>query len=106
VPRSMLDPLASHQINVTGFLNLLLAAREAKVRRFVYASSSAVYGDDPEAAKVETKIGKPLSPYAASKAINEVYADTFGQAYGFTSIGLRYFNVFGPRQDLMGLTRR
>jgi UDP-N-acetylglucosamine 4-epimerase len=98
----MLDPLASHQINVTGFLNLLLAAREAKVRRFVYASSSAVYGDDPEVAKLEPKIGKPLSPYAATKLINEVYADTFAQAYGFTSIGLRYFNVFGPRQDPNG----
>ena len=102
VPRSMLDPLDFHQSNVTGFLNLLLAAREAKVHHFVYASSSAVYGDDPGTAKVETKIGKPLSPYAATKAINEIYADAFAQAYGFSSIGLRYFNVFGPRQDPEG----
>ena len=102
VPRSMLDPLGSHKSNVTGFLNMLLAAREAKVRRFVYASSSAIYGDDPELPKVEHKIGKPLSPYAATKAINEVYGDAFTKAYGFGSIGLRYFNVFGPRQDPEG----
>jgi UDP-N-acetylglucosamine 4-epimerase len=99
VPRSMAEPLASHESNVTGFLNMLFAARDAKVQRFVYASSSAVYGDDPGLPKVETKTGQPLSPYAATKAINEVYATAFSQAYGFNSIGLRYFNVFGPRQD-------
>jgi UDP-N-acetylglucosamine 4-epimerase len=102
VPRSMADPLTCHQSNVTGFLNMLLAARDAKVKRFVYASSSAVYGDNPELPKVEEKIGKPLSPYAASKAIDEVYADAFANAYSFGSIGLRYFNVFGPRQDPEG----
>jgi len=99
VPLSMDDPLACHRSNVTGFLNMLVAAREAKVQRFVYASSSAIYGDDPGLPKREEKIGKPLSPYAASKTINEVYADAFALAYGFPSIGLRYFNVFGPRQD-------
>ena len=102
VPLSMEDPLACHRSNVTGFLNLLVAAREAKVKRLVYASSSAVYGDDPEMPKVEDKIGQPLSPYAASKRMDEIYADTLGRAYGFESIGLRYFNVFGPRQDPQG----
>lgn len=99
VPGSMADPLGCHRSNVTGFLNLLLAAREAKVRRLVYASSSAIYGDEPALPAVEGKVGTPLSPYAASKAINEVYAAAFTRAYGFPSIGLRYFNVFGPRQD-------
>jgi len=99
VPFSMADPLASHRSNVTGFLNMLLAARDAKVKRFVYASSSAVYGDDPGLPKVESKVGRPLSPYAATKAIDEVYANAFALAYGLESIGLRYFNVFGPRQD-------
>jgi UDP-N-acetylglucosamine 4-epimerase len=99
VPRSMVDPLESHRSNVTGFLNMLVASRDAQVKRFVYASSSAVYGDEPELPKVEHRIGKPLSPYAATKAINEVYANAFARAYGFGSIGLRYFNVFGPRQD-------
>jgi UDP-N-acetylglucosamine 4-epimerase len=99
VPLSMTDPLRSHRSNVNGFLNMLVAARDAKVQRFVYASSSAVYGDDPGLPKVEEKLGKPLSPYAATKAINEVYADTFALAYGLPSIGLRYFNVFGRRQD-------
>jgi UDP-N-acetylglucosamine 4-epimerase len=102
VPFSMKDPLASHRSNVTGFLNMLLAARDAKVKRFVYASSSAIYGDDPSLPKVEKKTGQPLSPYAATKAINEVYASAFALAYGFPSIGLRYFNVFGPRQDPEG----
>jgi UDP-N-acetylglucosamine/UDP-N-acetylgalactosamine 4-epimerase len=102
VPFSMKDPLASHRSNVTGFLNMLLAARDANVRRFVYASSSAVYGDDPGLPKMEDKIGRPLSPYAATKAINEVYASAFALAYGIPSIGLRYFNVFGPRQDPEG----
>ena len=99
VPQSMSDPLGCHRSNVTGFLNMLIAARDAKVKRFVYASSCAVYGDDPGLPKVEEKQGKPLSPYAATKAMNEVYADAFALAYGFPSIGLRYFNVFGLRQD-------
>ena len=99
VPASMADPLGAHRSNVTGFLNMLVAARNAKVGRFVYASSSAVYGDDPQLPKVESKIGKPLSPYAATKAIDEVYTTTFANAFGLGSIGLRYFNVFGPRQD-------
>jgi len=98
VPLSMADPLGSHRSNVTGFLNMLIAARDAKVKQFVYASSSAVYGDDPGLPKVEEKVGQPLSPYAATKAINEVYAQAFALAYSFPSIGLRYFNVFGPRQ--------
>jgi UDP-N-acetylglucosamine 4-epimerase len=102
VPRSMAEPLASHAANVTGFLNMLIAARDAKVKRFVYASSSAVYGDSPELPKTEERIGHPLSPYAATKQMNEVYADTFARAYGLESIGLRYFNVFGPRQDPEG----
>src|SRR5664279_4086495 len=99
VPHSMADPLGCHRSNVTGFLNMLVAARDAKVKRFVYASSSAIYGDDPGLPKVEDKVGKPLSPYAGTKVINEVYADTFALAYGLPSIGLRYFNVFGRRQD-------
>jgi UDP-N-acetylglucosamine 4-epimerase len=102
VPLSMAEPLASHESNVTGFLNMLLAARGAKVKQFVYASSCAIYGDDPSLPIVESKIGKPLSPYAATKAINEVYATAFARAYGFSSVGLRYFNVFGPRQDPEG----
>jgi UDP-N-acetylglucosamine 4-epimerase len=102
VPRSMEDPIGCHESNVTGFLNTLIAARDAGARRLVYASSSAVYGDAPELPKVEDKVGRPLSPYAASKRVNEVYADAFAQAYGFGSIGLRYFNVFGPRQDPNG----
>jgi UDP-N-acetylglucosamine 4-epimerase len=99
VPLSMTDPLGCHRSNVTGFLNMLVAARDVKVTRFVYASSSAIYGDDPGLPKVEQKVGKPLSPYAATKAIDEVYAGTFAVAYGLPSIGLRYFNVFGRRQD-------
>ena len=102
VPRSMEAPLLCHAANVSGFINMLNAARTAKVQRFVYASSSAVYGDHPGLPKVEAEIGLPLSPYAASKRINEVYADSFALAYGFQSIGLRYFNVFGPRQDPNG----
>ena len=102
VPRSMEDPLGAHESNISGFLNVLVAAREAKVSRFVYASSSAVYGDEPALPKVESRIGRPLSPYGATKAINEVYATAFALAYGFASIGLRYFNVFGPRQDPEG----
>ena len=99
VPRSMADPLNSHDSNVTGFVNLLDAARLAGVKRFIYASSSSVYGDEPNLPKREERVGNPLSPYAATKAINEVYAKVYEQAFGFPSIGLRYFNVFGPRQD-------
>ena len=102
VPLSMNDPLTCHRANVTSFLNLLIAARDAGVKRFVYASSSAVYGDDPATAKVEEEIGRPLSPYAASKRMDEVYADMFAMGFGFASVGLRYFNIFGPRQDPEG----
>lgn len=99
VPRSLADPLRSHHSNVTGFLNMLVVARDAKVRRFVFASSSSVYGDHPALPKTEDRIGRPLSPYAATKRMNEIYADVFARAYGVPYIGLRYFNVFGPRQD-------
>jgi len=99
VPRSIEEPLGAHQANATGFLQMLEAARNAKVKRFVYASSSAVYGDHPALPKVEDQLGRLLSPYAATKLINEIYAQTYAQTYGFASIGLRYFNVFGPRQD-------
>jgi UDP-N-acetylglucosamine/UDP-N-acetylgalactosamine 4-epimerase len=99
VPRSIDDPIASHESNVTGFLNMLVAARDAKVKRFVYAASSAAYGDHPGLPKVEETIGRPLSPYGAGKYMNELYADVFGRCYGMETIGLRYFNVFGPRQD-------
>ena len=102
VPRSLAEPLATHAANVTGFVNMLEAARGAKVKRFVYASSSAIYGDRPELPKVEERIGQPLSPYAATKWMNEIYADTFARAYGLECVGLRYFNVFGPRQDPEG----
>jgi UDP-N-acetylglucosamine 4-epimerase len=102
VPASLADPAKCHRSNVTGFLNLLNAARAAAVAGFVYASSSAVYGDEPTLPKVEDKIGQPLSPYAASKWMNEIYTDVFARAYEFPSIGLRYFNVFGPRQDPEG----
>jgi UDP-N-acetylglucosamine/UDP-N-acetylgalactosamine 4-epimerase len=99
VPRSIANPLASHEANVTGFLNMLIAARDAGVSRFVYAASSSTYGDHVELPKVEDRIGKPLSPYAVTKYANELYAGVFARCYGFASIGLRYFNVFGPRQD-------
>jgi len=99
VPRSIDDPIASHESNVTGFLNMLVAARDAKVKRFVYAASSAAYGDHPGLPKVEETIGRPLSPYGAGKYMNELYADVFGRCYGLQTVGLRYFNVFGPRQD-------
>ncbi|HET9576175.1 MAG TPA: SDR family oxidoreductase [Usitatibacter sp.] len=102
VPRSIDDPIATHENNVTGFLNMLVAARDAKVKRFVYAASSAAYGDHPALPKVEDAIGRPLSPYGAGKHMNELYADVFGRCYGFEAIGLRYFNVFGPRQDPEG----
>ena len=99
VPRSLADPLTSHEVNVTGTLNMLHAAHEAGVKRFVYASSSSVYGDHPVLPKVEENIGEPLSPYAATKAADEMYARVFGRCYGLETVGLRYFNVFGPRQD-------
>jgi UDP-N-acetylglucosamine/UDP-N-acetylgalactosamine 4-epimerase len=102
VPRSMLEPRASHASNVDGFLNVLLASHEAGVRRFVYASSSSVYGDEASEPKVEERIGRPLSPYAATKLIDEVYAGTFRRTHGIETVGLRYFNVFGPRQDPQG----
>lgn len=99
VPRSVEDPLTTNAANITGFLNMLVAARDAKVKRFVYAASSSTYGDHPGLPKVEDTIGKPLSPYAVTKYVNELYADVFGKTYGLQSMGLRYFNVFGPRQD-------
>jgi UDP-N-acetylglucosamine 4-epimerase len=99
VPRSMADPLTSHDTNVTGFLNMLDAARQAGVSRFVYAASSSTYGDEPNLPKVEDRIGNPLSPYAATKLADEIYAGVYARSYGFKATGLRYFNVFGPRQD-------
>jgi UDP-N-acetylglucosamine 4-epimerase len=99
VPRSIDDPVSSNDANVSGFLNMLVAARDAGVARFVYASSSAVYGDHPALPKVEDTIGNPLSPYGLTKYVDELYAQIFSRCYGFDSIGLRYFNVFGPRQD-------
>ena len=99
VPRSIEDPLTSNASNVSGFLNVLVSARDNRVRRFVYASSSAIYGDHPGLPKVEEVIGGPLSPYAVTKYVNELYADVFARCYGIETIGLRYFNVFGPRQD-------
>jgi UDP-N-acetylglucosamine/UDP-N-acetylgalactosamine 4-epimerase len=102
VPRSLQDPVTSNATNISGFLNMLLAARDAGVKRFVYAASSSTYGDHPALPKVEDVIGKPLSPYAITKYVNELYADVFSRSYGFHSIGLRYFNVFGPRQDPNG----
>jgi UDP-N-acetylglucosamine 4-epimerase len=102
VPRSVEDPINTNANNVTGFLNMLVAARDAKVKRFVYAASSSTYGDHPGLPKVEEQIGKPLSPYAVTKYVNELYAEVFGKTYGLQSIGLRYFNVFGPRQDPKG----
>ncbi|MBX3746987.1 MAG: SDR family oxidoreductase [Verrucomicrobiae bacterium] len=102
VPQSIEDPVTTHAINVTGFLHMLEAARQAGVRRVVYASSSAVYGDATDLPAVEDRIGRPLSPYAVSKSINEQYAAVFERCYGLISVGLRYFNVFGPRQDPNG----
>jgi UDP-N-acetylglucosamine/UDP-N-acetylgalactosamine 4-epimerase len=102
VPRSIRDPLATHHANATGFLNMLVAARDAKVQRFVYAASSSTYGDSPALPKVEDTIGRPLSPYAVTKYVNELYADVFSRCYGLETIGLRYFNVFGARQDPQG----
>ena len=102
VPRSVNDPITSNESNVSGFLNMIVAARDANVKQFVYASSSSVYGDHPDLPKVEDKIGNVLSPYAATKKFNEIYADIFARTYDFKPIGLRYFNVFGPRQDPEG----
>jgi UDP-N-acetylglucosamine/UDP-N-acetylgalactosamine 4-epimerase len=99
VPRSLEDPIDANANNITGFLNMLTAARDAGVRRFVYAASSSTYGDHPGLPKHEEAIGKPLSPYAVTKYVNELYAEVFASCYGFKSIGLRYFNIFGPRQD-------
>ena len=99
VPRSIADPITSNDSNVNGFLNMLVGARDAEAKRFVYASSSSVYGDHPGLPKVEDQTGTPLSPYAITKAVNELYAQTFAQHYGLETVGLRYFNVFGPRQD-------
>jgi len=102
VPRSISDPLTTHRANATGFLDMLVAARDAGVTRFVYAASSSTYGDSTALPKVEHTIGRPLSPYAVTKYVNELYADAFAQCYGMASIGLRYFNVFGARQDPQG----
>jgi len=102
VPRSIADPVATHTSNVDGFLNMLVAARDAGVGRFVYAASSSTYGDHPALPKVENAIGRPLSPYAVTKLVNELYADVFARCYGLQSIGLRYFNIFGARQDPEG----
>ncbi|WP_431796738.1 NAD-dependent epimerase/dehydratase family protein [Cupriavidus metallidurans] len=102
VPRSLADPIATDATNITGFLNMLVAARDAAVKSFTYAASSSTYGDHPGLPKVEDRIGKPLSPYAVTKYVNELYADVFARCYGFETIGLRYFNVFGPRQDPNG----
>ncbi|TXN35966.1 SDR family oxidoreductase [Flagellimonas hymeniacidonis] len=102
VPRSINDPITSNEVNVSGFLNMLVAARDANVKRFVYAASSSTYGDSKSMPKVEDAIGKPLSPYAITKYVNELYADIFGKTYGLETIGLRYFNVFGRKQDPNG----
>jgi UDP-N-acetylglucosamine/UDP-N-acetylgalactosamine 4-epimerase len=102
VSRSVTDPLTTHEVNTTGFLNMISAARDAKAESFVYASSSSVYGDHPALPKIEGVVGKSLSPYAASKRANELYAEAFGSCYGLSAIGLRYFNVFGPRQHCDG----
>ena len=102
VPRSLEDPLLTNENNINGFINMLVTARDAGVRRFVYAASSSTYGDHPGLPKTEDVIGKPLSPYAVTKYVNELYADVFARCYDFKTIGLRYFNIFGPRQDPEG----
>lgn len=102
VPRSIKDPITSNEVNVSGFLNMLVASRDAGVKRFIYAASSSTYGDSASLPKIEHVIGKPLSPYAITKYVNELYADVFARAYGMECIGLRYFNVFGRRQDPNG----
>ena len=103
VPRSIDAPIKTNQSNIDGFLNMLVAARDNKVDRFVYAASSSTYGDHPDLPKKEDRIGKPLSPYAVTKYVNELYADVFAKTYDIKTIGLRYFNVFGKRQDQMAL---
>lgn len=102
VPRSIKDPITSNEVNVTGFLNMLVACRDAGVKRFIYAASSSTYGDSKSLPKVEDVIGRPLSPYAITKYVNELYADVFSKTYGMETIGLRYFNVFGRRQEPNG----
>ena len=102
VPRSVNDPVTSNEVNVGGFVKMLVAAKEANIKRFVYAASSSTYGDSPHLPKVEDRIGRPLSPYAVTKYANELYADVFARTYGMEIIGLRYFNIFGPRQDPNG----
>tara|TARA_R110000787_G_scaffold35490_3_gene91140 strand:- start:3825 stop:4808 length:984 start_codon:yes stop_codon:yes gene_type:complete len=102
VPRSIKDPITSNDVNVGGFLNMLVASRDANVKRFIYAASSSTYGDSKALPKVEDEIGKPLSPYAITKYVNELYADVFSKTYGLETIGLRYFNVFGRKQDPNG----
>lgn len=102
VPRSLENPILTNENNISGFLNMLVAARDAAIKRFVYAASSSTYGDHPGLPKVENLIGKPLSPYAVTKYVNELYADVFSRCYGFHTIGLRYFNIFGRRQDPNG----
>lgn len=102
VPRSIKDPIASSEVNIMGFLNILTASRDAKVKRLIYASSSSVYGDDETLPKIEVKIGEPLSPYAITKRTNELFAENFSRLYGVETIGLRYFNVFGKKQDPNG----
>lgn len=102
VPRSINDPVTTNEVNISGFMNMLVAARDAGVKRFVYAASSSTYGDSKTLPKVEDKIGRPLSPYAVTKYVNELYADVFSKTYGIETIGLRYFNVFGRRQDPNG----
>ena len=102
VPRSLADPITTNSANINGFLNMLVAARDAQVKSFTYAASSSTYGDHPALPKVEDIIGKPLSPYAVTKYVNELYSDVFSKCYGFQTIGLRYFNVFGPRQNPNG----
>ncbi len=102
VPRSINDPITTNDVNVSGFLNMLIASRDAKIKRFIFAASSSTYGDSESLPKVEDKIGKPLSPYAITKYVNELYADIFSKTYGLETIGLRYFNVFGRKQDPNG----
>jgi UDP-N-acetylglucosamine/UDP-N-acetylgalactosamine 4-epimerase len=102
VPRSLADPVTTNEVNISGFLNVLDAARVAEVKSFVYAASSSTYGNEPNLPKIENRIGEPLSPYAVTKLVNEIYAKNYLRCYGFRATGLRYFNVFGPRQDANG----
>jgi len=102
VPRSIKDPLTTNEVNITGFINMITAAKDAHIKTFVYASSSSVYGSEPTLPKIENRVGEPLSPYAVTKKTNELYASVFHELYGMQIIGFRYFNVFGPRQDPNG----